>query len=208
MSETWSIAGEYMEACSCNFVCPCIVSNATGKATEDFCTFAMTYRVDSGRFASTNLAGVTFALIAKSKAVMSAGEWIMGVVVDDRASDEQTAAIGEIASGAAGGPMAAFAPLVAEFRGIERHPIRFEIDGLNRSVKIGKVLEETIEGVPSPVASGECLAVDNTFHPANKRLNLATVQKNFIDCFGLRWDDSSGQRNGHFARVSWRGERA
>jgi hypothetical protein len=61
--------------------------------------------------------------------------------------------------------MAAFAPLVGEFRGVERHPIRFEIDGLKRSVKIGNVLEETIEGVPSPVASGECLAVDNTFTP-------------------------------------------
>ena len=208
MSETWSIAGEYMEACSCDFVCPCIVSNAAGKATEDFCTFAMTYRVDTGRFAATNLAGVTFALVAKSKAVMSAGEWVMGVVVDDHADDAQAAAIGEIAGGTAGGPMAAFAPLVGEFRGVERHPIRFEIDGLKRSVKIGNVLEETIEGVPSPVASGECLAVDNTFHPANKRLNLATVQKNHVDCFGLRWDDASGTRNGHFARFSWRGERA
>jgi hypothetical protein len=45
-------------------------------------------------------------------------------------------------------------------------------------------------------------------HPANKRLNLATVQKNHVDCFGLRWDDTSGTRNGHFARFSWRGERA
>jgi hypothetical protein len=208
MSETWSIAGEYMEACSCNYVCPCVTSNLVAPATEDFCTFAMTYRIDSGRFASTNLAGVTFAIVGKSKAVMSQGEWVLGVVVDDRASEEQAAAIGAIASGAAGGPLAAVGPLVGEFRGIERHPIRFEIDGNKRSVKIGKVLEEEIEGVPSPVANGECLAVDNTFHPANKRLNLATVQKNFVDCFGLRWDDTSGRRNGHFAPFSWRGERA
>ena len=208
MGDTWSIAGEYLEACSCNYLCPCITSNATGKATEDFCTFAMTYRVDTGRFGSTNLAGVTFAVVAKSKAVMSAGDWVMGVVIDSRASNEQAAAIGEIASGTAGGPMAAFAPLVGEFRGVERQPIRFEIDGLTRSAKIGNIVEDVVEGVPSPLGAGECLAIDNTFHPANKRLNLATAKKHFVDCFGLRWEDTSGRRNGHFAHFSWSGERA
>ena len=53
MNSTWSIAGEYMEACSCDFLCPCITKNATTPATEDFCKFAMTYRVDSGSFGAT-----------------------------------------------------------------------------------------------------------------------------------------------------------
>jgi hypothetical protein len=58
--------------------------------------------------------------------------------------------------------------------------------------------EQEVEGVPSVSASGECLAIDNTFHPANKRLNLATAVKNLIACFGIRWDDAT-DRNGHFA---------
>src|SRR5438105_6986841 len=34
MSQPWSISGEYMEACSCSYLCPCITSNATAPATE------------------------------------------------------------------------------------------------------------------------------------------------------------------------------
>src|SRR5690348_10251720 len=132
MSEPWSISGEYMEACSCAYLCPCITSNATAPATEDFCTFTMTYRIDAGRHGAVDLAGVCFTVVAQSKAIMSQGGWIMGLIVDASASDAQANAIGEIASGRAGGPMAAFAPLVAELRGVERHPIRFEIDGTKR----------------------------------------------------------------------------
>jgi hypothetical protein len=205
MSQPWSITGEYMEACSCAYLCPCVTSNATAPATEDFCTFTMTYRIDSGSFGAVDLAGVCFTVVARSKAIMSQGEWVMGVIVDSSASDPQTNAIAEIASGKAGGPMAAFAPLVSEIRGVERHPIRFEIDGTQHRVTIPGVIEQSIEGVPSAVVAGECLAIDNTFHPANKRLNLARTLKNLVACFGLRWDDTNGQRNGHFAPFSWRG---
>jgi hypothetical protein len=205
MGTAWSISGEYVEACSCAFLCPCITSNATAPATEDFCRFAMTYRIDTGKFGATDLGGVTFAVVAESKAIMSQGGWIMGVIIDERATPEQANAVAQIAGGQAGGPMAAFAPLVGEFRGIERHPIRFEISGNRRTATIPGVLEDAVEGVPSVAVSGECLAIDNTFHPANKRLNLATAAKHLIACFGIRWDDSSNRRNGHFAPFAWRG---
>jgi hypothetical protein len=193
MSEAWSIAGEYMEACSCAFLCPCITRNATTPATEDFCKFAMTYRIDSGRFGATDLAGVTFAVVAQSKAVMSEGEWILGVIVDDRATEAQAKAIEEIASGRAGGPMAAFGPLVREFRGLERHSVRFEMRDGRRVATIPGVLELEIEGVPSAVAPGEYVAIDNTFHPANKRLNLATAVRYLVACFGIAWKDESNR---------------
>jgi hypothetical protein len=204
MGERWTIEGEYAEACSCEFLCPCIPSNATAPASNDFCNFAMTFRIDSGRCGSVDLAGVRFAVVGRSKAVMAEGGWTMGVIVDDRASAEQADAIAEIASGRAGGPLAAFAPLVADFRGVERHPIRFEIDGNRRAVTIPGILEQTVEGVPSVAAAGECLAIDNVFHPANKRLNLATAVKNLIACFGISWNDAT-HRNGHFAPFAWNG---
>jgi len=207
MSTTWSIDGEYLEACSCDYVCPCITSNATAPATHDFCVFAMTYRIDRGRFGSIDLAGVTFAMIARSSAVMSAGNWAMGLVVDERASAEQAAAVTDIATGNAGGPMAAFAPLLGEFRGVERRPIRVEIDGARRAVAIAGMLEQAIEGTPSAAVPGAYLAIDNTFHPAGPRLNLATARKSVVDCFGIQWNDASGKTNGHFAAFSWRGER-
>jgi hypothetical protein len=203
MTPAWSIAGEYLEACSCTYLCPCITSNASGQATEGFCRFAMTYRIDSGSYDGLDLAGVAFAVIAESKAVMAAGGWIVGIIVDDRASQAQADAIAAIASGQAGGPLAVLAPLIGDFRGVERHPILFDIAGSRRAVTIPGILEQEVDGVASVSAAGEYLAIDNTFHPANKRLNLATAVKNLIARFGIRWDDAQN-RNGHFASFSWR----
>ena len=204
MSTAWTIQGEYLEACSCRYLCPCVTSNATAPSTEDFCKFAMTYRIDGGRYGAVDLGGVTFAVIAQSKRVMAEGGWIVGVIVDDRATAAQADAIAAIASGGAGGPLAALAPLIGEFRGLERHPIRVEIAGNRRAVTIAGILEQEVEGVPSVSVAGECLAIDNTFHPANRRLTLATAVKNLIAGFGIRWNDAAG-RNGHFAPFAWSG---
>ena len=201
----WSIEGDFTEACSCAYLCPCITSNAAAPATEGFCTFAMTYRIEAGRFGTVDLGGVTFTLIGRSQAVMAEGGWIVGLVVDERASEAQAHAVAQIIGGHAGGPFAALAPLIAEFRGVERHPIRFELAGNRRVVTIPGVLEQDVSGVPSAVTGGECLAVDNVFHPASKRLALATAATNVVSAFGLRWDDQGSGRNGHFARFAWSG---
>ena len=205
MSTAWSIAGEFTEACSCAYLCPCITSNAAAHATEDFCTFAMTYRIGTGRFGGVDLGGVKFTLFGKSQAVMAAGGWIVGIVVDERATDAQSDAVAQIAGGRAGGPFAALAPLIAEFRGVERHPIHFEATGHRRTVSIPGLLDQEIDGVPSLVASDTCLAVDGVFHPANNRLALATAARHIVSAFGLRWEDRGSNRNGHFAPFAWSG---
>lgn len=74
-----------------------------------------------------------------------------------------------------------------------------------RAVTIAGVFEQEVEGVPSVSASGECLAIDNTFHPANRRLTCATAVRKLIACFGIQWDDRGSQRNGHFASFAWSG---
>jgi hypothetical protein len=201
----WSIAGEFAEACSCAYLCPCITSNLAAPATEDHCTFSMTYRIDEGHFGATRLDGVRFSIIAKSKAVMAEGGWSMGLVVDDSASDAQAEALAEIAGGNAGGPLAGVAPLVTESLGIERHPIAFEQDGLQRTISIPGVLEQKIDGVPSLVATGVPLSIDGVAHPANTRLSLATAAKYVVSCFGLSWDNRGESRNAHFAPFRWSG---
>ncbi len=79
---------------------------------------------------------------------MGAGNMTVGLIVDERATDPQAEAIGAIASGAAGGPMAALAPLVGRMAGIERSPISFDADRLTRSVRAGDLVDQACEGVP------------------------------------------------------------
>jgi len=204
----WTLKGQYMEACSCNFLCPCIPKNATTPATHDFCKVALAFAVDAGSYGDVKLDGVRFVFFAQSKAVMSQGDWIGGLVIDTAASDAQVEAIAAIASGAAGGPLALLAPLIGEFRGVERHPITFVKDGKTVSVSIDGRLDQQVVGVDSVSVPGECVVVDNTFHPVNKRLNLATAVRNVISAFGIEWRGEPDRTNGHFAAFDWQSEAA
>lgn len=207
MATKWSVKGEYMEACSCDFLCPCISKNMTTPATHDFCKVALAFDIESGSFGKTSLDGVRFVMFAQSEAVMGTGNWIGGLVIDSSASDEQAAAVGAIASAEGNGPLAMFAPLISDFRGVERHPIEFHKNGKEVSVKIDGMLEQSVVGVDSMVREGECIALDNTAHPVNTRLNLASAVRNFMSGFGIEWSEKD-DTNGHFAPFDWQGEAA
>ena len=206
MATKWSAKGEYMEACSCDFLCPCIPKNATTPATHDFCKVALAFDISEGSFGDTSLAGVRWVFFAQSKAIMGEGEWIGGLVIDPSASDEQVAAIAAICGPDAGDGPGRFAPFISDMRGIERHPVEFRKDGKHVSVKVDGLLDQAVEGVDSLTAEGECVAIDNTFHPVNSRLNLASAVRNMINAFGISFEDMSGRTNGHFASFDWVGE--
>jgi hypothetical protein len=199
----WHIEGQYMETCNCDFICPCIGSNLAALPTEGDCKAAVAMRIDRGEKDGVSLDGVSFIVMMHSPGAMGDGNMKVGLIVDERASDAQVAAIGEIASGAAGGPMAALAPLVAEFAGVERRPISFDIAGMDISVTAGDLVDQAIRGVPSLAREGEPMFIDNTAHPVSARLALANATRSIFNVFGIRWDDSSGKRNGHFAPFSW-----
>jgi hypothetical protein len=201
----WHISGEYMETCNCAFVCPCIGSNLAARPTEGDCKAAIAMRIDDGEKDGVRLDGIAFIVVMHSPGPMADGDFTVGLIIDDAAEDAQVAAISEIASGAAGGPMANLAPLVGTFAGVERRPIRFEIDGLNRVVTAGDLVDQKAEGVPSVPRQGEPLYVDNTAHPVAARLALARAAQSRIHAFGIDWDDDSGTRNGHFAPFAWQG---
>ena len=131
----WHIEGEYMETCNCAFICPCIGSNLAARPTEGDCKAAIAMRVDKGEKGSTSLDGIAFIILMHAPGPMDNGNIKVGLIVDEKANDDQVKAIGEIVSGTTGGPMALVAPLVGEFAGVEKRPIIFEVDGMNRSIK-------------------------------------------------------------------------
>ena len=99
--------------------------------------------------------------------------------------------------------MAALAPLVGKIAGVEKRPIQFDMDGLKRTVRAGDLVDQACEGLPSVVALGEAIGIDNAAHPVNTRLALAKATRSRFNVFGMKWNDSSGTRNGHFAPFAW-----
>ena len=202
---TWQITGQYMETCNCAFLCPCITSNLTARPTEGDCKAAITMHIDKGAKDGVKLDGLSFIVMMHSPGAMGEGNITVGLIVDDTASDQQLEAISAIATGAAGGPMAALGPLVGRIAGVERRPILFEADGLNRTVRAGELVDQACEGVASASAPGQAICVDNTAHPVNSRLSLAKATRSRFHVFGIDWDDTTGTRNGHFAPFTWAG---
>ncbi|WP_029527509.1 DUF1326 domain-containing protein [Polaromonas glacialis] len=202
---SWQITGQYMETCNCAFLCPCITSNLTAQPTEGDCKAAVTLHIDKGAKDGIALDGLSFVLILHSPGPMGEGNMTVGLIIDDTASDQQLEAVSAIASGSAGGPMAALAPLVSTNAGVERRPIRFEVDGLNYAMSAGELVDQACEGLPSVTDPEQAIGIDNTAHPVNSRLSLAKAKRSRFHAFGIDWEDATGTRNGHFAPFAWAG---
>ena len=201
-SPQWKISGDYFEACNCDSVCPCPTSGLAARPTQGHCDAGLIFHVERGSHGTIQLDGLSFAVLLHTPGPMIAGNWTVGVIVDERATAEQREALGAIGSGQGGGPMAALGPLVGSFAGIEAKPIRIEGSGMRRSVSIPGALDLAIEGIPG-ASQTEPIYFDNVGHPAATRLALAKASRSHMHAFGINWDDTSGKNNGHFAPFSW-----
>ncbi|HEY2868011.1 MAG TPA: DUF1326 domain-containing protein, partial [Gaiellales bacterium] len=123
----WSIQGRYFENCTCEVVCPCTASLALG-ADNDYCRVALVFHVDSGEVDGVDVSDLTVTAIAESGKYMHEGNWKLGVLMDESASDEQAEKLGAVFSGQVGGPMEALGPLVGESLGVERVRMDFSSD--------------------------------------------------------------------------------
>jgi len=202
----WKVSGQYYETCSCDFVCPCLPGQMAVRPSKGSCTFAMAFQVDRGSYGSVSLDGLGFIVLGLTPEAMGNGNWYVGLIADERASVEQRDAITAIASGAAGGPMAALSGLIGKFLGVESAPIRFDRDGAKWSVQASRLVDMAAEGAMgiNPTAT-EPLHFENTGHPAADRFALAHALWSHVHAMGLAWDDVTGKNNGQYAPFSWQG---
>lgn len=202
----WEVSGQYYETCNCDFVCPCAPGRLAVQPTKGTCTFAMAFEIERGHYGDVPLDGLAFLVLGYTPEAMGKGNWKVGVVADERANAAQREAIQAIASGAAGGPMAALSGLVGSFAGVASAPIRFERDGVKWSVSAPGLVDMAAEGVfgINPDAK-EPICLDNTGHPAANRFALANATRSHVHALGFDWDDDSGRNNGQYAPFAWRG---
>jgi hypothetical protein len=133
MPMSWTMEGDYVASCSCDVVCPCPNDGrpTNPKGTGD-CSGVAVFHVDQGTLNDVDLSGVTFAFVNYFPSNISAGNWKVGVIVDEAANDAQTDALGRILGGTEGGPFADFAALVGENLGLERSKVA--LSGASASV--------------------------------------------------------------------------
>ncbi len=124
--------------------------------------------------------------------------------MDSQATTDQRDAITAIASGQAGGPMAALSGLIGTFLGVESAPIQFASDGVSWSVHAGSLVDMAAKpAMGMNPAATEPLHLDHTGHPAADRIALANATRSHVSALGLSWDDLSGRNNGQYAPFRW-----
>lgn len=200
----WHLSGDYFENCSCSIVCPCLVSAApplTVRPTEGFCNVPLIFHIESGRYGDIALDGLNALIILHAPGVMADGDWSVAAYIDQRANDEQTEALAAIFTGAAGGPMAAFTPLISKNLGVRKVPITFRIDGKTRSAEIPGILHMSVDPLPTMHPSGEMWAnIGHPVSPDNMVMAVGAPGNTFSD-HGMRWDNSG--KNGLYAPIRW-----
>jgi hypothetical protein len=200
----WQLTGDYFENCNCNVVCPCLVSPApplTSRPTQGACDVALVFHIDRGSFGGTALDGLNVVVVAHAPGPMGDGNWSVAAYIDERADDAQTTALGAIFTGAEGGPMAAFAPLIATNLGVKKVPIRYTINGSTRSVEIPGIMRMGVDPLPTMHPGGEIWGgLGHAVAPDRMALAVGRSGSTFAD-YGMRWDSSG--KNGHYAPISW-----
>ena len=181
---SWKLEGQYFENCSCDVPCPCTVSLDLG-ADRDQCSAFLVFQVESGEVDGVDVSGVTVALMAETPKVMTEGNWRLGVLIDDAASDEQADRLGAVFGGQLGGPMEALAPLVSEQLGVERVAMELSHENGTHRIKVGDGgVVEVQEIVPFGKESGAA-RLTGIFHPAGDDLTVARATESHVSAFGI-----------------------
>ncbi len=200
----WNLEGDYFENCNCDIICPCEVSPGgplTASPTQGHCDLALAFHIERGTYGDVPLNGLNVVAVVYASGPMGQGGMKLGMYTDQRANAGQQEALQAIFSGGAGGPMAAFAPLIGEVLGIKSVPITFTIDGKRRRVEIPNVMNMGILAIPSmkPDGSEIWLGFGHPFNP--DQLAVAVGEAGSFNDYGMHWDNSG--KNGHYAKISW-----
>src|SRR5438132_33628 len=181
MATNWQLSGDYFENCNCNVVCPCLISPApplTSRPTQGVCDVALAFHIDNGSYGAVALGGLSLALIAHTPGPMAEGNWTVAIYVDERSSDQQAEALGAIFGGAEGGPMAAFAPMIATNLGVKKVPITYRVTGKTRSAEIPGIMHMAVQPLPTLRADGEMWASAGPLPASGARENCASGYDN------------------------------
>jgi hypothetical protein len=152
----WSFEADFIQACSCDYGCPCEFS---APPTTGFCEGMVAWRINTGKFDDVKLDGLGLALAVRWPKAIHEGNGTAAVYVDERATAQQRDALLQIVSGKAGG--LPFEIVVTTFSKILDPlfvPIHFQLNGRNSAVKVGDAMDIAVEPIKNPV-TGEAESV-------------------------------------------------
>jgi hypothetical protein len=198
----WSLEGTYFENCNCDAICPCTWSGLSEPATHDRCKVVLNYHIDRGAIDGVDVSGLTFAIVADTPPVMIDGNWRVGVLLDDKATQEQAQQLGSVISGQKGGPPAMLHPLIGEMLGVQSMPVTYTEEGRRHRVQWGDAVSMEVEDFYAGPQQ-QPVKLDNVFHPSNSTLTVTKSVGTRVSVFGIEYGETG--TSGAASPFSWSG---
>jgi hypothetical protein len=200
----WELQVDYVEACNCDFACPC---NFSGYPTGGFCEALVAYHVKKGRFGKTRLDGLDVVYAAAWPKAIHQGGGTLRLYVSEGASAEQREALVRIFSGRAkgNGPFELFGGTMAAIEEPVFAPIEMRIEGRRSAFRVPGHVEVALAPHTNPV-TGEVQDIRVTMPKGFIFRSAQAARTLVMKLFGagtLSFDHSG--RNAFFARLEFAG---
>jgi hypothetical protein len=194
MSQTkWSLEADYLQACSCDYGCPCEFS---APPTRGFCEGTGAWKILRGHFGDVNLDGLAIGFAAHWPKAIHEGNGTLAIFVDERATPTQREAILTICSGKVGGlPFEILATTISTMLEPLFVPIDFYLNGRDSFVRIGDALNVAMEPIKNPVTGEpESVRVEHATGFIFKSAEAVSGKECRVNVPGLRfnWPDKAG----------------
>jgi hypothetical protein len=151
----WNIKADYVEACNCDYGCPC---NFSGYPTGGFCRGMSLFHIQKGNYGQDiSLDGLDAIYSASWPKAIHEGNGTLQFFITKKASEQQRKALTSILSGQAKGE-GLFALLAGTFKHFlepQFVDINANIDGKKSSFSVPDVMDVQIENFTNPVTGEE-----------------------------------------------------
>jgi hypothetical protein len=147
----WSFEADYLQACNCDYGCPCEFS---APPTLGYCDGTGAWRIKRGKYGKVKLDGLGLGFAAHWPKAIHEGNGTVCIFVDEKAGPDQRDALLQIASGKAGGlPFEILATTFSKLLEPLFVPFQFKIKGQNSSFKLGDAASATLGSIKNPVTN-------------------------------------------------------
>jgi hypothetical protein len=157
----WRVQGSYFEGCNCEAICPCrsVRGAPGGPSTHGECFGALSWHVLDGHADHVDVTGLLVVMTLRYfDQVQPSTRWEVVLYVDERADEDQLAALAAIFLGRAGGTVAAqYGRAIGTVHAVRRARITVEHLAPRKRIAVAgyiTVEAEELASEPGEVACG------------------------------------------------------
>ena len=152
----WHYKAEMINACNCDWGCPC---NFNSKPTNGFCDGVYAAKITTGSAGAVKLDGLKFVWAALWPGPIHEGKGTLKILIEERATKEQRKALDSILRGSEGGmPWGLFAATIDNWLDTGFVPVEWKFDGPRSFYRAGEEAQASLEPMSNPVTGKETSA--------------------------------------------------